>query len=467
MSEIGVAGNFPANPNTDAAANWTSGPAASAVPVREQQHGLGLSKGRPRRSRYQGALPALLALLAIYLATNLLLPGLVSGGWNLYAVQPLLWGCFAIWCVYQMGTASLRVPAVMLRLGLACGAFHVAMLALAGLLSGFGYSSYAHGPMQLTGNLFYLATLLIGIEIARSFLLARFPGSPALSFFAIALLFAALSLSLDQLTALTEANRGTFAVAGQHLLPALSTSFLATMLSSLGGPWAAIAYRGVLLGAEWFSPILPSLPWLATAAAGSLAPAVGLSLIRPQDAADAPVKLAASRLDSRYIEQSDAADAPGKLAASRRHCRYFRKSGNPPTTNRRFNISLTLLLPFALALTAAIWFNTGLLGVQPAIVSGISMEPNLEVGDIVVTRNVDAASIKPGDVIRFQRGEIDVLHRVVEVRQSAAGPVFITQGDNNNYLDPPVPAAALDGKVVLVLPKLGLIPVTIKTWLAR
>ena len=280
--------------------------------------------------------------------------------------------------------------------------------------------------------------------------MARLPVGPALSFFTVALLFGALSLSLDQLTAVTEANRGAFAVAGERFLPALSSSFLATMLSFLGGPWAAIAYRSVLLGAEWFSPILPSLPWLATAAASSLAPAVALSLIRPSSSAEkAP------------SPTQGAPDAPVKAHG---HSRYFKQSAK---TSNHSRPALALFLPFALALTAAVWFNTGLLGVQPAIISGISMEPNLELGDIVVTRDVDPDSIKPGDVIRFQSGEIDVLHRVVEVRQSAAGPVFITQGDNNNYLDPPVPASALGGKVVLVLPKLGLIPVTIKSWLAR
>ena len=413
-----------------------------------------------RTPRVAGVPATLLGLAGIFLSTNLLLPSLVTGGWNLYAVQPLLWCLLAAWCLSQMDASTLRSSGLMLRLALICGVFHVGVLALAGLLFGFGFSSYAQGPAQLSGNLFYLITLLAGSEVARSFLLVRFSARPALSFLGVALLFAVISLSLDQLMALTALNQSAIAIGGERLLPAISTSLLATALSSLGGPWAAFAYRAVVLGAEWFSPILPSLSWLPAAVAGSLAPAVALALIRPDETEESSAinqaDIACAHGQCRHLEQS--AVAPGESAASRLHHRHFKQSSRN---------SLSLFLPFALALTAAIWFSTGLFGVQPAIVYGVSMEPNLRLGDIVITRGVDPASISPGDVIRFRDGEIDVLHRVVEVGQSANGLVFVTRGDNNNYLDPPVPAAAVSGKVVLVLPKIGLVPVTIKTWLAR
>ena len=60
---------------------------------------------------------------------------------------------------------------------------------------------------------------------------------------------------------------------GERFLPSLATSLLATLFSVLGGPWTAVAYRASLLGFEWLSPVLPNLPWLPAAVAGSIAPA--------------------------------------------------------------------------------------------------------------------------------------------------------------------------------------------------
>ena len=55
----------------------------------------------------------------------------------------------------------------------------------------------------------------------------------------------------------------------------------------------------------------------------------------------------------------------------------------------------------------------------------------------------------------------------VEVRSGAEGSTFITRGDNNNYLDAPVPESSVEGRVVLVVPKLGLLPIAVKNWLAE
>ena len=116
-------------------------------------------------------------------------------------------------------------------------------------------------------------------------------------------------------------------------------------------------------------------------------------------------------------------------------------------------------------MVGVIWLNTGLLGVRPALVSGVSMEPNLGLGDIVLTRPVDPASLRAGDVIRFRSADISIVHRIVAVKATPAGLLFQTQGDNNNFADPPVPAADIEGKVMLRLPKLGLLPIALRTWL--
>jgi signal peptidase len=113
-----------------------------------------------------------------------------------------------------------------------------------------------------------------------------------------------------------------------------------------------------------------------------------------------------------------------------------------------------------------IWFNTGFFGVQPTLISGVSMEPALNAGDVAITRDVPAEAIRPGDVIRFHEGGSHILHRVVEVRNVGAEVQFITQGDANNTVDAPVTYGRVRGKVILVLPKIGWVGIGVRELVA-
>ena len=86
-------------------------------------------------------------------------------------------------------------------------------------------------------------------------------------------------------------------------------------------------------------------------------------------------------------------------------------------------------------------------------------------GDIVLTRPVAPESLRPGDVIRLRDGAVSIVHRVVSVHQSPSGLVFRTRGDNNDFVDPSVLESAVEGRVVLTVPKLGLLPIELKTLL--
>jgi signal peptidase len=102
-----------------------------------------------------------------------------------------------------------------------------------------------------------------------------------------------------------------------------------------------------------------------------------------------------------------------------------------------------------------IWLNSGFLGVRPSLVSGNSMNPTLYPGDIVVTRALPPEDVVIGDIIRFRRDGLDVVHRVMAIDQTGAGLVFTTRGDNNNVDDAPVLADRVEGKVILTIPKIG------------
>jgi len=97
-----------------------------------------------------------------------------------------------------------------------------------------------------------------------------------------------------------------------------------------------------------------------------------------------------------------------------------------------------------------------------AVLSG-SMEPELKVGSIVITRPVQAEDISTGDVVTFRSptSDLPIVHRVVA---SEDGSFFQTKGDANEIADPlAVPAQDIVGKVCFHIPYLGYVANFVKT----
>ncbi|MFC2056517.1 signal peptidase I [Chloroflexota bacterium] len=92
-----------------------------------------------------------------------------------------------------------------------------------------------------------------------------------------------------------------------------------------------------------------------------------------------------------------------------------------------------------------------------AVLSG-SMEPELKVGSLVITRPVEPKTIVVGDIITFRPvsvGEEMITHRVIGTGQSASRH-FETKGDAADKPDPfAVPAQNVVGKVCFHAPHWG------------
>lgn len=90
------------------------------------------------------------------------------------------------------------------------------------------------------------------------------------------------------------------------------------------------------------------------------------------------------------------------------------------------------------------------------ITSGISMLPNIERGDLVVTRR--AGKYRVGDVVAYRDPNIGaVLHRIIKEE----GGRFVVQGDNNDFIDPYRPAQSdVMGRLWIHIPG-------VSQWLAR
>ncbi len=367
--------------------------------------------------------------LLVYLATN---SGLASRILSMLGVDPahpiawqavsaMLWGSLAAVAIHTWRHRISHRPRgsrAMPVLAFLTAVFQIALLMLAGMALGLGNSPYSHDFLPTAGNVLYFLSVIIALEAGRACVVAALRRwNDTLALGVATLFFGILALPLARLS-FNGGPESVLATTGEYILPTLSQGLLASFIVLIGGPIGAIIYQGTLGSFELLSPVLPDLQWPVIAFLGTLAPLVGLWVFR----------------------QSTVAPAPEPSGSAR--------DADSPRTD------LGWLSVGVIAVTM-LWLVTGMFGVQPFIISGPSMQPTLHAGDLVIVRDVDPAEIGVGDVIRFRKGGLPVIHRVVDLDDSGARPVFITRGDNNNQDDPPVPAANVDGEVVASIPKLG------------
>lgn len=80
--------------------------------------------------------------------------------------------------------------------------------------------------------------------------------------------------------------------------------------------------------------------------------------------------------------------------------------------------------------------NVNLFGFRPYIVLSGSMEPNLQVGDLVVSKQVNEKQVEIGDIITFEdENGSTITHRVVDIIIKDGEKLYQTKGDNNNAKD--------------------------------
>ena len=104
-------------------------------------------------------------------------------------------------------------------------------------------------------------------------------------------------------------------------------------------------------------------------------------------------------------------------------------------------------------------------GNQSLIIGGPSMEPTLPLGSAVVIQPVAPADISVGDIVSVKSGDGRAIytHRVVRRLALDGVPYLETKGDNNEAADAAtVPATAVIGRVMLVVPLMGFV----LTWLS-
>ena len=103
------------------------------------------------------------------------------------------------------------------------------------------------------------------------------------------------------------------------------------------------------------------------------------------------------------------------------------------------------------------------LGIKTYVIISGSMEPNINIGDLVVAQKTKG-ELQVGDVISYRKGHSVITHRISQKTEDENGEkIYKTKGDNNNTEDSEkIESKEIEGKVIKVIPKLGKLSLMLK-----
>lgn len=280
---------------------------------------------------------------------------------------------------------------------------------------------YDHSLPGILRNIFEVMLPILVREGIRAYALGSIRRSVRHRAFRITLLTLFLSLLMLNTAKLGQlrSERELFIYLASDAAPGVSLQALLTVLAQCGGAGAAVCYAGTASLFQRLFPFLPELPWLGEASIGICFPVLYALFIR---------------------EQYRLSEEGGREISG---------------------ISISYLLGLFTAI-GLYWFCIGVFPLYPSVVLTGSMEPVIFPGDVVIIRRLseerEIYRIKEGEILNFQRKEINITHRIIEIREDEAGNrSFVTKGDNNASEDvQPVQPNDVNGTVVRILPKAGI-----------
>ena len=99
-----------------------------------------------------------------------------------------------------------------------------------------------------------------------------------------------------------------------------------------------------------------------------------------------------------------------------------------------------------------------LLGYNSYIIKTNSMEPTININDIVITKKVPEEKLENYDIITFLQNGKTITHRITDINKEGEEIKYSTKGDNNNIEDTlKITYKDIEGKLVLTIPYLGTI----------
>lgn len=123
-------------------------------------------------------------------------------------------------------------------------------------------------------------------------------------------------------------------------------------------------------------------------------------------------------------------------------------------------VILVLALIINIVLVFQSMINTqkvpNLFGYKSFSITTGSMEPRINVNDLIITKNCKQEEINEKDIITYKRGDNVITHRVFKVVNDAGNIYYLTKGDSNYIQDDyKVKYKDIEGKYVGKFPKIG------------
>lgn len=95
-------------------------------------------------------------------------------------------------------------------------------------------------------------------------------------------------------------------------------------------------------------------------------------------------------------------------------------------------------------------------GIKTYVIISGSMQPEINVGDIVIVKEVGIDTLKEGDVISFRQGQNIITHRISTIKNENGKIRLETKGDSNNVKDTSFTTEnEIEGKVIYKIPQIG------------
>ena len=97
-------------------------------------------------------------------------------------------------------------------------------------------------------------------------------------------------------------------------------------------------------------------------------------------------------------------------------------------------------------------------GYKSFIIKTNSMEPTIDINDVIITKKVQEEEIKVQDIITFIKDNEVITHRITKIENEENIKKYTTKGDNNNIEDSfKITYDNIEGKHILTIPNLGVI----------
>ena len=122
----------------------------------------------------------------------------------------------------------------------------------------------------------------------------------------------------------------------------------------------------------------------------------------------------------------------------------------------KYIILTILIILFIINLILSFEEDTHILGIYMFNIVSESMEPTLEINDVVVVKTCEATQLQKGDIITFQQDGRIISHRILDITKDKKIIKFRTKGDNNEIPDSDlISEGQVYGKVLFSIKKIG------------